>query len=161
MEIREATAADWPEIWRFLRTIVEAGETYCYDRDLTEPDARELWMVAPPGITVVAVEDGSVLGSAKAYRNQGGGGAHVASASFMVDPGAAGRGVGRALGLHILDWARSAGFRSMQFNAVVQTNVRAVDLWRSLGFQVLATIPEAFVHPHKGLVGLHVMYRRL
>jgi ribosomal protein S18 acetylase RimI-like enzyme len=49
----------------------------------------------------------------------------------------------------------------MQFNAVVETNVAAVALWRSLGFEVLATVPEAFRHPTGGLVGLHVMHRRL
>jgi hypothetical protein len=34
-------------------------------------------------------------------------------------------------------------------------------LWRSLGFDILTTIPEAFRHPTAGYVGLHVMYRRL
>jgi ribosomal protein S18 acetylase RimI-like enzyme len=47
------------------------------------------------------------------------------------------------------------------FNAVVETNVNALALWRSLGFEVLATIPEAFDHPTAGLVGLCVMHRRL
>ena len=49
----------------------------------------------------------------------------------------------------------------MQFNAVVETNPAAVALWRALGFEVIGTVPEAFDHPRHGLVGLHVMYRRL
>jgi ribosomal protein S18 acetylase RimI-like enzyme len=49
----------------------------------------------------------------------------------------------------------------MQFNAVVETNTGAVALWRSLGFRVLATVPEAFLHPRAGYVGLHVMHRAL
>ena len=49
----------------------------------------------------------------------------------------------------------------MQFNAVVETNTAAVTLWRSLGFEILATVPEAFDHRRHGLVGLHVMYQRL
>jgi GNAT superfamily N-acetyltransferase len=79
----------------------------------------------------------------------------------MVDPGRSGRGVGRALGEHVIDWAREQGFRSMQFNAVVETNQRAVRLWEALGFEVLATVPEAFRHPTEGYVGLLIMYRRL
>jgi L-amino acid N-acyltransferase YncA len=160
--IRTATPADWPAIWPFFRTIVAAGESYAYDPDITEERAREIWMLAPPGRTVVAVdEDGTVLGSAKMNPNQLGPGAHVASASFMVDPARSGRGVGRALGEHTLDWARSAGYRAMQFNAVVETNTRAVTLWQALGFEIIGTVPEAFHHPDKGYVGLHVMYRRL
>lgn len=49
----------------------------------------------------------------------------------------------------------------MQFNAVVETNARAVALWRSLGFRVLTTVPEAFHHPEHGYVGLHIMHRFL
>ena len=79
----------------------------------------------------------------------------------MVDPTAAGRGVGRALGEYVLEHARAAGYRSMQFNAVVETNHAAVGLWRALGFEVIGTVPEAFDHRRYGLVGLHVMYRRL
>jgi GNAT superfamily N-acetyltransferase len=93
--------------------------------------------------------------------NRPGRGAHVGTASFMVDPDRQGRGVGRALGEHVVDRARAAGFRAIQFNAVVETNTAAVQLWRSLGFEILTTVPEAFDHPRHGLVGLHVMYLRL
>jgi GNAT superfamily N-acetyltransferase len=79
----------------------------------------------------------------------------------MVDAARAGRGVGRALGEAALARARVAGFRGMQFNAVVATNERAVALWLSLGFEILATVPEGFEHPTQGYVGLHIMYRAL
>jgi GNAT superfamily N-acetyltransferase len=79
----------------------------------------------------------------------------------MVDPAHQGQGVGRALGRYAIEWARTAGYRSMQFNAVVETNTGAVSLWRSLGFEILTTVPDAFDHPRHGLVGLHVMYQRL
>ena len=162
MLIRDATEQDWPAIWPFFHRIVAAGETYTYDRDTTEEAAGALWMLDPPGRTVVALgSDGAVLGSAKMNPNQGGPGSHVASASFMVDPAHARQGVGRALGEHMLEWATGAGYRAVQFNAVVETNTRAVELWRSLGFEIVGTVPEAFHHPTQGYVGLHVMHRRL
>jgi len=162
MQIRDAAPADWPDIWPILHGIVAAGETYSYDRALSEGQAKALWLLEPPGRTVVAVDsDGGVLGTAKMNPNQMGPGAHVASASFMVDPVSARRGVGRALGQHALDWARAQGYRGMQFNAVVETNTRAVALWQSLGFDILGTVPEGFQHPTKGYVGLHIMYRPL
>ncbi|WP_253770412.1 GNAT family N-acetyltransferase [Goodfellowiella coeruleoviolacea] len=162
MLIRDATTADWPAIWPFFRQIVAAGESYSVDPDITEDEARSMWFPKPPGGTVVAVDaDGTVVGTAKVQPNHGGPAAHVANASFMVDPAHAGRGIGRALGQHIIDKARAAGFRAMQFNAVVETNTRAVALWRSLGFEVLATVPEAYHHRVHGDVGLHIMHRRL
>ena len=162
MVIRDATAQDWPAIWPFLREIAAAGETFTIDRYIGELDARALWLIVPPGRTVVAVDDvGTVLGSAKMNPNQKGPGGHIASASYMVDPPYGGRGVGRALGEETIAWARREGYRAMQFNAVVETNARAVALWRSLGFEVLGTLPEGFHHPTQGYVGLHIMHRRL
>ncbi len=162
MVIREATGGDWPRMWPFMRRIVEAGETYTYPRDLGEEQGRAMWMLTPPGHTVVAVDqDGTVLGTAKMNPNHMGGGSHIASASFMVDPEHAGRGTGRALGEYMLAWARSEGYRAVQFNAVVESNTRAVALWKSLGFEVMTTLPEGFAHPSIGYVGLHIMYRRL
>jgi ribosomal protein S18 acetylase RimI-like enzyme len=53
------------------------------------------------------------------------------------------------------------GYAAMQFNAVVETNAPAIRLWESLGFTILGTVPEAFRHPARGLVGLHIMHRFL
>jgi GNAT superfamily N-acetyltransferase len=159
--IRTAGADDWPRIWPFFRAIVAAGETYAYPEDLSEEAARPLWMEPPPGHVVVAEAGGEILGSAKMGPNRPGRGAHVATASFMIDPGHQGKGVGRALGTYAVGWARRSGFHGMQFNAVVETNTVAVGLWRSLGFEILTTVPEAFDHRVHGLVGLHIMYQRL
>ncbi|WP_428149196.1 N-acetyltransferase family protein [Brevundimonas sp.] len=159
--VRSATDADWPAIWPIVEVVVRAGETYTYPRDLTQTQRRAIWMQTAPGITLVAVDDDQVLGSARVTPNQMGGGSHVANASFMVGPAARGRGVGRLLCEAALDQARSAGFRAMQFNAVVETNTVAVALWKSLGFDIVGTVPEAFDHPTKGFVDLHIMHRRL
>ena len=74
---------------------------------------------------------------------------------------ARGQGVGRALGEWVLAWAREQGYAAMQFNAVVETNLAAVRLWRDLGFEVVGTVPEAFESRSHGRVGLHVMHRLL
>jgi L-amino acid N-acyltransferase YncA len=162
MKIREATAADWAAIWPMLNTVGTAGETLTWDPGTTEARARAGWMREPPGRTIVAFDDdGRVIGSANTHPNHSGPGAHVANAGFVVDPAWQHEGVGRALCRHVLDQARADGYRAMQFNAVVETNTPAIRLWRSFGFQVLATVPEAFRHPAHGYVGLHIMHRAL
>lgn len=162
MLIREATTEDWPAIWPFFHAVVAAGETLTYPLHLGEDDAQGWWFLAAPNRTVVAVDDsGTVLGTAKMNRNHMGNGSHIASATYLVDPEYSGRGVGRALCAYSVDWARSSGFRAMQFNAVVETNEYAVRLYRSLGFEILGTLPEGFHHPTEGYVGLHIMHKAL
>lgn len=160
MLIREAAAGDWPRIWPFWHRIVAAAETYAWDPDTSEEDARALWMA--PGKRVYVAEDatGAVVGSAYVTPNYGGPASHIANAGFMVDPAHSGRGIGRALANHILDSAKADGYRAMVFNAVVETNP-ALNLWLSLGFTIVGTIPDAYDHPTRGRVGLHVMHRAL
>jgi L-amino acid N-acyltransferase YncA len=159
--IRAATEQDWPAIYAFYAVIMAEGKTYAFPPEQTLEAARPWWMEQPPGQTVVAVEDGIILGSAKMAANRPGRGSHVATASFLVDPAHRGHGTGRALGQYVLDWSRAAGFSSIQFNAVVESNAAAVHLWQSLGFEIIGTVPEAFDHPEHGRVGLHVMFRYL
>jgi GNAT superfamily N-acetyltransferase len=159
--IRPAVDTDWPTIYPFFSAIVNAGRTYTYPENLSMPEAYHWWMEQPPSLTVVATVDDIVVGSAKMGPNRPGRGSAVATASFMVDPDHQGQGVGRALGVYVVDWARSGGYRGIQLNAVVETNRAAVHLWQDLGFRIMTTIPEAFDHPDDGLVGLHVMFRSL
>ncbi|WP_327725447.1 GNAT family N-acetyltransferase [Streptomyces europaeiscabiei] len=160
MQIREATADDWPGIWPFWHRVVAAGETYTWDPDISEEAARTLWMAPTKRVYVVEDETGAVVGSAYLTPNYGGPAARIANAGFMVDPDRAGQGIGRALAAHVLTEAEIQGFRGMVFNAVVETNP-AVRLWASLGFTVLGTVPDAFEHPKDGRVGLHIMYKAL
>ena len=161
MVIREYIDSDWEAIWPIFQEVVGARDTYVYDPAWTSDEARNVWLEPPPGRTVVAVDGARILGTAKVGPNRPGPGSHVATGSFMVASEARGRGIGRALGEYALEWAREQGYASMQFNAVVESNVAAVRLWQVLGFQIIGTVPEAFEHRELGRVGVHIMYRRL
>ncbi|MGC4878289.1 N-acetyltransferase family protein [Micromonospora sp. DT43] len=159
MLIREFDDQDWSQVWPIIEDVVRAAETFTYDPEMTADEAYAIWVEAPPGRTVVAVDGDRVLGSAKMGANRPGPGAHVSTASFMVAADARGRGVGTALCRDALTWARLRGYAGMQFNAVAESNRSAVELYRREGFEVVGTVPGAFRHPALGRVGLHVMYQ--
>jgi GNAT superfamily N-acetyltransferase len=166
LSFRAAEAADWPALWSIMQPVARSGETYCWSMSMDEDAGRDEWLPGPGGPdptlqVFVAVHADRVVGTAQLHANRGGNGAHVANASFLVAADAAGRGVGRALAEFVLGEAARAGYTAMQFNAVVETNVRAVALWSSLGFRVVGTVPEAFSHPGLGPTGLHIMHRFL
>ncbi|WP_173401143.1 GNAT family N-acetyltransferase [Arthrobacter sp. Br18] len=163
--VRTAVPGDWAAIWRIMEPVVRAGETYCWDPGMDQKAARSEWLPEAPLDTTlcvyVAVDDGVVVGTVQLHANRGGNGNHVANASFLVAGDAGGKGIARHLADHVMTEARGQGYESMQFNAVVQTNERAVALWRSLEFEVIGTVPGAFRHPVQGPTGLHIMFRRL
>ncbi|SCL46267.1 Ribosomal protein S18 acetylase RimI [Micromonospora citrea] len=157
--IREFQEPDWAQVWPIVAEVVRARETFVYDPEMTAEQAYDTWVEAAPGRTVVAVDGERVLGTAKMGTNRPGPGSHVATASFMVAREARCRGVGTALCRHAVGWARERGYAGMQFNAVVESNASAVELYRREGFAVVGTVPGAFAHPTLGRVGLHVMYQ--
>ncbi|MEU8658151.1 GNAT family N-acetyltransferase [Actinoplanes philippinensis] len=157
-EIRPFTESDWAAVWAIVQDVIQAEETFPYDPAMPEAVARTMWVEQPPGLTVVAVVDGRVVGTAKMGANRPGPGSHVSTASFMVAADTRGRGVGTALCRFAVDWARRNGFAGVQFNAVVESNTSAVELYRREGFQMIGTVPRSFRHPIHGRVGLHVMY---
>ena len=156
--IRAIDDADWPCVHAIFRDIVAEGETYAYPDTLTSDEAKALWIEGFPGETVVALVDGVLLGTAKFGPNRPGRGAHVSTASYMVATEARGKGIGRALCEFSIARMKERGFAGMQFNAVVSTNVHAIDLYRALGFVTIGTVPGAFISASQGRVDLVVMY---
>ena len=160
VSIRPATPEDAAAIWAIIEPVIRAGETLTLDRNRGEGEALAYWFGADKEV-FVAEEDGVVLGTYYLRANQTGGGAHVANAGYVTGAAATGRGVARAMGLHSIAHAKARGFRAMQFNFVVSSNVRAVGLWQSLGFDVVGRLPGAFAHPAEGFVDALVMVRAL
>jgi len=160
LKIREAQDADKDAIWRILEPVIRAGETYTLAREMSREAALAFWLAAGHEV-LVAEEEGVAVGTYFLRANQAGGGAHVANCGYITAEGASGKGVGRAMCTHSLEHAERRGFRAMQFNFVVSTNERAVRLWKSLGFEIVGCLPQAFLHPVHGYVDAYVMYRAL
>jgi len=160
MTIRQAAEEDFEALWLIFRAVIATGSTYVFAPETSREDAFAYWF--GPGIsTYVAEDEGRVVGMYKIVENQRDLGSHVANGSYMVDPRYAGRGAGKAMGLHSLVEARRAGFLAMQFNFVVSTNTAAIALWKKIGFSIVGTLPKAFWHLELGYVDAYVMYRFL
>ena len=160
MLIRPARHEDCAAILSIIRPVVEQGETYTLDRDMSDADILAYWL-GPDKEVFVAEDEGRLVGTYYIRANQAGGGRHVCNCGYVTASEAAGRGVARRMCGHSLDHARSRGFRAMQFNFVVSTNSRAVALWQAMDFAVVGRLPLAFEHPAHGFVDALVMFRAL
>lgn len=160
IDIRPASRDDFGAMWPIFQAVVATGDTYVFSPSSSPDDAMAYWF--GPGVASwVAEADGRIAGMYKLVPNQRDLGAHVANASFMVDPARQGAGIGKAMAVHCLRQAKQAGFLAMQFNFVVSTNAGALALWKALGFSIVGTLPRAFRHRALGCVDAHVLYRSL
>ena len=160
IEIRPATSADKPAIWRIIHAVISTGDTYVFDPETPEDEMLDYWF-APDKHVYVAEENKNVLGAFWLKPNYPGLGSHVCNAAYMVSPDNAGKGIGRKMAEFSLDEARRLGFTAMQFNFVVSSNTAAVKLWQSIGMEIIGEIPDAFNHRELGLTNAYVMYRKL
>jgi len=159
--IRPALESDFESIWTIFCAHIVSGESYVFTTATSREAAYQYWLGHGVRSFVAVSAGGRVLGMYRLVPNQVGRGHHVANASFMVSPAAQGAGIGRMLGKHSLDQARSHGYLAMQFNHVVSTNGPAIGLWKKLGFSIVGTLPKAFRHKRLGYVDAYVMYQLL
>jgi ribosomal protein S18 acetylase RimI-like enzyme len=160
MIVRSAVATDAPAIAAVIVPVIREGTTYALDPDTTEAAALAFWM-NPDTETFVAEDAGTIVGTYFMRPNHSGGGRHVCNCGYITSAAARGRGIARRMCEHSLAHARVRGYRAMQFNFVVSTNTRAVNLWQSLGFAIVGRLPGAFLHPTAGYVDAFVMYQQL
>ena len=159
--IRKFAEPDWPDVWRLIAPVFRSGETYAIAREITEAEARRLWIETPTATYLALAENDVAVGTYFIKPNQAGGGAHVCNCGYIVGENARGRGVAAAMCLHSQREAIRLGFRAMQFNFVVSTNEGAVRLWKKLGFEIVGRLPGAFAHPSLGFVDAYVMFKQL
>lgn len=158
--IRPYHATDFAQLIEILKQVVASGDTYSLSPESDTEELKAFWF-AKGNHVYVCVDDNVVMGSFFIRNNQPGLGSHIANAGFVVDHKYGGRGIGRMMGEFAIREGRLMGFQAMQFNYVIKSNTHAVELWKKLGFEVMAEIPEAFRHVKNGLTSVYIMYRKL
>ena len=142
MIIREYTQSDMPSMIRIWNEVVEEGIAFPQEDCLTMETGRAFF--ASQSYTGVAEENGTILGLYILHPNNVGRCGHICNASYAVASEARGRHIGEKLVQDCLKKGRELGFRVLQFNAVVESNIHARHLYERLGFSQLGTIPGGF-----------------
>lgn len=162
MTIRTADQQkDYDEIWDIFTSVISTGDTYVFDPETPKETLHKNWF-AEYMHTFVAVDDhNQILGTYIIKPNQIDLGNHIANCSYMVNPKFQGRGTGKFLCEHSIQFAKKQGYLGIQFNIVVSTNTYAIELWKKYGFEIIGTTPRGFRHKELGLVDTYIMFRDL
>lgn len=142
MEIRGYASGDLSAMIRIWNEVVNEGIAFPQEEPLTEKSGAEFF--AAQTYSAVAVDESGICGLYILHPNNVGRCGHICNASYAVSSDKRGLHIGEKLVLDCLEQARKHGFRVLQFNAVVATNVHARHLYERLGFSQLGTIPRGF-----------------
>ncbi|MFT5708096.1 MAG: ribosomal protein S18 acetylase RimI-like enzyme [Oceanospirillaceae bacterium] len=160
VQICEITKCDFKLFWPVFKKVVLAQETYAFDPEIDFETAYDLWCLSPQKAYALK-ENGIILGSYYIKPNASGPSSHISNCGYMVSPESRGKGIARKLCLHSQEVAIELGFTAMQFNSVVCTNEIAINLWKKLGYEIIGTIPNAYMHKNFGLVDSFIMHKQL
>ena len=142
MVIRAYQDRDLPEMIRIWNEVVEEGIAFPQEELLDGVSGAGFF--AGQTYTAVAEEEGRILGLYILHPNNVGRCGHICNASYAVSSESRGMHIGRKLVEDCLAQAGRHGFRVLQFNAVVESNLSARHLYEKLGFQQLGVNPNGF-----------------
>lgn len=125
--------------------IVREGIAFPQEEELDEISGDEFFKAQ--SFTGLAFDGDEVLALYILHPNNVGRCAHISNASYAVRSDVRGRHIGEIIVKDCIARARELGFRILQFNAVVATNIHARHLYQRLGFKELGTIPGGFRMP--------------
>lgn len=143
VSIRKYKDTDVKEMVRIWNEVIEEGNAFPQEELLNE-NTGKLFFDSQTYCAVAENNEGNILGMYILHPNNVGRCGHICNASYAVSLEARGLHIGEKLVKDCLEQGRNHGFRILQFNAVVATNIHARHLYERLGFKQLGTIPQGF-----------------
>jgi len=143
--IREFTEHDIPAMLVIWNEVVDDGIAFPQKENLTKNEAVDFFSGQSFTGLAVNADTGEVLGLYILHPNNIGRCGHISNASYAVKSSARGLHIGEKLVKHSMEKGKELGFKIMQFNAVVKTNVNAIHLYEKLGFIKLGVIRNGFL----------------
>lgn len=143
--IRKYRAQDMEEAMNIWNEVVREGIAFPQLEELTRETADEFF--SEQSYTGIAEdgETGEVVGLYILHPNNVGRCGHICNTSYAVKSGKRGLHIGEQLVKDSLLVGARLGFRILQFNAVVASNIHALHLYKRLGFTQLGRIPQGFL----------------
>ena len=142
MEIRAYRSEDLEQMIAIWNEVVEDGRAFPQVA-LRHAESGAAFF-ASQSCCGVACEDGRVYGLYILHPNNIGRCGHICNASYAVASRSRGLHIGEKLVLDCMKAAKALGFKVLQFNAVVESNLHARHLYERIGFIQLGTIPKGF-----------------
>ena len=169
IELDDMRSDEITEVRALLNLVIIEGQTYPQAQPLSEEEFAAYWMSGDAFVVRLRNDlegssnpnPGNILGAFYLKPNFPGRCSHICNAGFIVQPSARGLGIGRYMGETMLAIARAKGYGAVMFNLIFSTNIPSRNLWKSLDFAIVGTIPNAVNLIDGRTADAVIMYRAL
>ena len=144
IQIRAYNPDDLASMISIWNEVVEEGAAFPQEELLTLETGDAFFSSQTYCAVAEEIESKKLQGLYILHPNNVGRCGHICNSSYAVISESRGLHIGEKLVTDCLIKAKQHGFKILQFNAVVATNMHARHLYERLGFKQIGTIPSGF-----------------
>lgn len=159
--VRAYEKKDLPELIEIWNGVIEEGDAFPQLDFLDRESGSDHFLSQTyTGVAVNEITE-EIVGLYILHPNNIGRCGHIANAGYMVKKGLRGEHIGDILVKDSINMAAECGFKILQFNAVVKSNIHAINLYIRNGFDQVGTIPKGFLLKDGRYEDIIIFYRNV
>lgn len=143
IKVRKFKDSDIEQVIGIWNSVVIDGIAFPQE-DILDVESGKEFFSAQTYVGVAENQEGKIVGMYILHPNNVGRCGHICNASYAVKKNLRGLHIGEKLVVDCMERALECGFKILQFNAVVASNIHARHLYERLGFTQLGTIKNGF-----------------
>ncbi|PTY39982.1 GNAT family N-acetyltransferase [Brachyspira hampsonii] len=133
------------EIIKIWNDTIKEGIYFPQIETLTNEEEADKYF-SSQDYTGVAIDNDKVFGVYILHPNNIGRCVHISNASYAVSKESRGKGIGEALVRDSMEQGKKLGYKILQFNAVVISNINAHKLYEKIGFNKIGIVKKGYMN---------------
>ncbi|EKV56770.1 GNAT family N-acetyltransferase [Brachyspira hampsonii] len=133
------------EIIKIWNDTIKEGIYFPQIETLTNEEEADKYF-SSQDYTGVAIDNDKVFGVYILHPNNIGRCGHISNASYAVSKESRGKGIGEALVRDSMEQGKKLGYKILQFNAVVISNINAHKLYEKIGFNKIGIVKKGYMN---------------
>ena len=145
------------EVLKIWNDIIEEGIYFPQIETLSNEEEAHKYF-STQDYTGIAIDNDKVFGVYILHPNNIGRCGHISNASYAVSKESRGKGIGEALVRDSIEQGKKLGYKILQFNAVVISNINAHKLYEKIGFNKIGIVKKGYINKNNDYEDIVLYY---
>ncbi|MEI0798285.1 GNAT family N-acetyltransferase [Brachyspira intermedia] len=145
------------EVLKIWNDTIEEGIYFPQIETLSNEEEAHKYFISQD-YTGIAIDNDKVFGVYILHPNNVGRCGHISNASYAVSKESRGKGIGEALVRDSMEQGKKLGYKILQFNAVVISNINAHKLYEKIGFNKIGIVKKGYINKNNDYEDIVLYY---